>query len=157
MYRSVPLKLGIVVPCFNEEDVLPETNARLIALLAQMRDIGLIKNCSAIFYVDDGSQDNTWSIIEQLSDAYSEVCGIKLSRNCGHQSALLCGLMTALGDALISVDMGRAEIAGQDLANRTASLVLPAPTVLNPRVDHHRTITYHVNLKRAVEPSRMKL
>ena len=104
MYRSVPLKIGIVVPCFNEEDVLPETNARLIALLAQMRDIGLIKNCSAIFYVDDGSQDNTWSIIEQLSDAYSEVCGIKLSRNCGHQSALLCGLMTALGDALISVD-----------------------------------------------------
>ena len=67
-------KISVVVPCFNEEDVLPETNARLIALLAQMRDIGLIKNCSAIFYVDDGSQDNTWSIIEQLSDAYSEVC-----------------------------------------------------------------------------------
>ena len=96
--------LGIVIPCFNEEKVLRETTARLISLLARMRAEELISDCSAIFYIDDGSRDATWALIEELSLHYEEVCGIKLSRNCGHQNALLCGLMTAPGDALISVD-----------------------------------------------------
>lgn len=96
--------LGLVIPCFNEEEVLRETTSRLIPLLNQMRDEGLISDHSAIFYVDDGSRDNTWALIEELSVAYTEVCGIKLSRNRGHQNALLCGLMTAPGDMLISVD-----------------------------------------------------
>lgn len=96
--------LGIVIPCFNEEEVLRETTSRLVSLLTQMSDEGLISNDSAVFYVDDGSQDNTWKLIEELSLNHKEVCGIKLSRNCGHQNALLCGLMTSPGDMLISVD-----------------------------------------------------
>lgn len=96
--------LGIVVPCFNEEEVLRETNARLVCLLSSMRSDGLISDGSSIFYVDDGSRDGTWGIIEKLSRAHDEVSGIKLSRNCGHQNALICGLMTAPGDMLISID-----------------------------------------------------
>ncbi|CAE6712397.1 glycosyltransferase family 2 protein [Candidatus Nitrotoga fabula] len=96
--------LGLVIPCFNEEDVLGETSARLISLLTRMRDEGLIHDRSAIFYVDDGSRDNTWALIKELSAVHKEVCGIKLSCNRGHQNALLCGLMTAPGDMIISVD-----------------------------------------------------
>jgi glycosyltransferase involved in cell wall biosynthesis len=96
--------IGLVIPCYNEEEVLRETTRRLIPLLAQMREEGLISEQSAIFYVDDGSRDKTWALIQALSAAHPEVCGIKLSRNRGHQNALFCGLMTAPGDALISVD-----------------------------------------------------
>jgi glycosyltransferase involved in cell wall biosynthesis len=96
--------LGIVVPCFNEEAVLRETTARLIPLLGKMRNEGLIGDQSAIFYVDDGSRDGTWKLIEELALVHKEICGIKLSRNRGHQNTLLCGLMTAPGDMLISVD-----------------------------------------------------
>jgi glycosyltransferase involved in cell wall biosynthesis len=96
--------LGIVIPCFNEEDVLRETTSRLIPLLSRMHNEGLISDKSAIFYVDDGSRDGTWKLIEELSLEYKEICGIKLSRNYGHQNALLCGLMSAPGDILISVD-----------------------------------------------------
>lgn len=99
-----PPTLGLVIPCFNEEEVLRETTSRLIPLLARMRSEGLISSRSAIFYVDDGSRDRTWALIEELSKAHGEVCGIKLSGNRGHQNALLCGLMTAPGDMLISVD-----------------------------------------------------
>lgn len=97
-------KLGIVVPCFNEEAVLRETTARLISLLGKMRAEGMIDNQSAIFYVDDGSRDGTWALIEELALTHKEICGIKLSRNHGHQNALMCGLMTVPGDMLISID-----------------------------------------------------
>lgn len=96
--------IGLVIPCFNEEEVLRETTRRLIPLLASMRAEGLISGQSSIFYVDDGSRDQTWPLIQELSANHEEVCGIKLSRNRGHQNALFCGLMTAPGDALISVD-----------------------------------------------------
>ena len=96
--------LGIVIPCFNEQEVLRETAARMIALLGRMREENLINGQSAIFFVDDGSRDNTWAIIEELLSAHQEINGIKLTRNRGHQEALLCGLMTAPGDILISVD-----------------------------------------------------
>ncbi|MBB3176340.1 glycosyltransferase family 2 protein [Variovorax sp. Sphag1AA] len=96
--------LGLVIPCFNEEEVLPETAARLISLLARMRSENLVSERSAIFFVDDGSRDNTWAVITELLNSHEEVNGIKLSRNRGHQEALLCGLMTAPGDMLISVD-----------------------------------------------------
>ncbi|MBB2916089.1 glycosyltransferase family 2 protein [Cupriavidus alkaliphilus] len=99
-----PPVLGLVIPCYNEEQVLQETTARLIPLLEKMHEDGLISDRSAIFYVDDGSRDRTWSLIEELSAAHPQVCGIKLSCNRGHQNALLCGLMTAPGDVLISVD-----------------------------------------------------
>jgi polyisoprenyl-phosphate glycosyltransferase len=100
---SAPV-ISLVIPCYNEEAVLRETTARLIPLLQQMREEGLVSDKSAVFYVDDGSRDKTWALIQELSAAHGEICGIKLSRNRGHQNALFCGLMTAPGDALISVD-----------------------------------------------------
>jgi glycosyltransferase involved in cell wall biosynthesis len=99
-----PINLGIVVPCFNESAVLVETTTRLLTLLKRMREDGLINTQSSISLIDDGSNDGTWDLITDLSKKHDEVCGIRLSRNQGHQNALLCGLMTAPGDALISID-----------------------------------------------------
>lgn len=97
--------LAVVVPCYNEQEVLPETSARLGALLRRLIDAGKIAATSRIWFVDDGSRDRTWPLIEEASTVVgSLVCGIKLSRNRGHQAALMAGLMTATGDVLISVD-----------------------------------------------------
>lgn len=97
--------LAIVVPCYNEQECLPETSSRLAALLQVMIDGGLIDSASRIWFVDDGSRDRTWPLIEAASQQVAlRVCGIKLSRNRGHQIALLAGLMTAKGDVLISID-----------------------------------------------------
>lgn|SRR5690554_87910 len=96
--------LGIVVPCFNETEVLNETVSRLSELLRRMCNDGQISKQSAVYLVDDGSTDNTWPVIQQLCEGSKDVCGIKLSRNRGHQNALFCGLMTVPGDMLISVD-----------------------------------------------------
>ena len=101
---AIPPSLGVIVPCYNEEAVLPETSSRLKALIASMRAENLISDSSAIFFVDDGSRDRTWELISGLTADSSYVCGIKMSRNRGHQNALFCGLMTAPGDILISVD-----------------------------------------------------
>lgn len=97
--------VGIVVPCFNEEEVLAETSKRLSALLGRLVAEELISQESRIWFVDDGSTDRTWQVISSLSSfPDSVVNGIKLSRNCGHQVALIAGLMSAQGDALISID-----------------------------------------------------
>lgn len=104
LINNLPPVLGLVIPCFNEAEVLRETTNRLITLLNLMRVEGLISEDSSIFYIDDGSNDDTWQLIEELSASDDGVSGIKLSRNQGHQNALLCGLMTAPGDILISVD-----------------------------------------------------
>lgn len=96
--------LGVLVPCFNEAQVLPETASRLQKLLSGMRADGLVSNDSRVVFIDDGSRDGTWQKIEELSNEAADICGIKLSRNSGHQNALLCGLLTAPGDILISVD-----------------------------------------------------
>jgi glycosyltransferase involved in cell wall biosynthesis len=98
------IRLAIVVPCYNEEEVLPETNRRLTSLLVRMHAAGQVTSDSAIHYVDDGSRDGTWRLIEQLAASNPLVHGIKLSRNRGHQAALLAGLLTVEGDALVSVD-----------------------------------------------------
>ena len=100
----MPVHLSIVVPCFNEQEVLPETNRRLMAVLSSLLEAGSITAASTVYYVDDGSGDGTWSLIEDLAAGDSMVRGIKLSRNRGHQVALLAGLMTAEGDAVVSVD-----------------------------------------------------
>lgn len=97
-------EVGLVLPCYNEQEVLPETTARLIALLSRLKLSGEVADNSTIFYVDDGSRDHTWQLIENYAETDSQVCGIKLSRNRGHQNALLCGLMIAPGDVLISLD-----------------------------------------------------
>ena len=98
------IRLAIVVPCYNEEEVLPETNRRLISLLDRIQINNLIASDSTIYFVDDGSTDQTWQIIQSMAQADSRVCGIKLSCNRGHQNALLAGLMTAEGDAIVSID-----------------------------------------------------
>jgi glycosyltransferase involved in cell wall biosynthesis len=99
-----PATLNLVVPCYNEEEVLSETSSRLIALLERLIDAGEVSDESRIIFVDDGSRDRTWSIIELLHAKNAHCGGIKLSRNRGHQNALLAGLMTAQGDVLVSLD-----------------------------------------------------
>lgn len=100
-----PPILGIVVPCYNEHEVLPETAKRLAELLARLVQSGDVSELSAVWFVDDGSRDDTWAIILGLAEQPDSVFrGIKLSRNRGHQAALLAGLMRAEGDVLISID-----------------------------------------------------
>ena len=98
------IHLAIVVPCYNEHEVLPETNRRLIALLDRMAVAGLVIEGSAIHYVDDGSRDGTWPLIQQLAAQDPRVHGLKLSRNRGHQAALMAGLLNVEGDAMVSID-----------------------------------------------------
>jgi polyisoprenyl-phosphate glycosyltransferase len=101
---TAPVRLAIVVPCYNEEEVLPETSRRLLALVTRLQAAALVSRQSGIYFVDDGSRDRTWSLIESLCATDPRVIGIKLSRNRGHQNALLAGLFAAEGDAVVSVD-----------------------------------------------------
>jgi polyisoprenyl-phosphate glycosyltransferase len=96
--------ISIVIPCYNEQEVLPETNKRLLDLLDRMQAGGLVTADSGVYYVDDGSRDGTWALIEQLALQDDRVHGLKLSRNRGHQAALMAGLLSVQGDALISID-----------------------------------------------------
>ncbi|NOZ84089.1 MAG: glycosyltransferase family 2 protein [Epsilonproteobacteria bacterium] len=98
------MKLGIVVPCYNEEDVLEETSNRLFSLLIGLIEKGKIENDSRIYFVDDGSRDKTWTLIKESCARDQHFCGIKLAKNRGHQNALLAGLFMARGDALITID-----------------------------------------------------
>lgn len=99
------MKLVIVVPCYNEEDVLPETTYRLSAVLDKLIKEKSIKE-GKILYVDDGSRDNTWSLIKRFSENNGYVSGLKLAHNRGHQHALWAGLEWAAdnSDAAISID-----------------------------------------------------
>ena len=98
--------LYLVIPCYNEEEVLPETARQLLAKMNSMFERGMISRESRILFVNDGSKDRTWEIIEELHASNSIYSGVKLSRNKGHQNALLAGLMTAKGkaDMMISLD-----------------------------------------------------
>ena len=98
------LNLSIVVPCYNEASVLPETFARLLALWDKLSCAGKISIESRIFFIDDGSEDQTWALIESRSQADKRIGGIKLSCNKGHQYALLAGLLSVPGDAVVSID-----------------------------------------------------
>ncbi|MGH8603702.1 MAG: glycosyltransferase [Gammaproteobacteria bacterium] len=98
------MELAIIVPCYNEQEVLTEAAKRLLAVLSRLLDAAKISPKSKAIFVDDGSKDQTWSIIEQLCVRDDRISGIKLSRNRGHQSALLAGLFTANGDALVTID-----------------------------------------------------
>lgn len=97
-------RLSIVVPCYNEEQVLPATQARLADLLTRLHRDGLIDAASQVLFVDDGSRDRTWPLIERLNAADPRFRGIKLAHNRGHQNALLAGLLTAEGDVVVSLD-----------------------------------------------------
>ncbi|MCI7472806.1 MAG: glycosyltransferase family 2 protein [Clostridiales bacterium] len=98
--------LYIVVPCYNEEEVLPETSRRLKEKLEALMAAGTISRESRVLFVNDGSKDRTWQIIEELHESCPIFSGVDLSRNRGHQNALLAGLMTAKErcDMAISMD-----------------------------------------------------
>jgi polyisoprenyl-phosphate glycosyltransferase len=96
--------LGVVIPCYNEEEVLPETAQRMKAVIVRLISLGKISGHSRVIFVDDGSRDRTWDLIERLSSESPLFAGIKLSRNKGHQNALVAGLFTVEGDAVISID-----------------------------------------------------
>ena len=98
--------LYIVVPCYNEEEVLPETAKRLKAKLSALTAAGKISPESRVLFVNDGSRDKTWEEICALHRAEAVFSGVDLSRNRGHQNALLAGLMTAMErcDMAISMD-----------------------------------------------------
>lgn len=99
-------KLVIVVPCYNEEEVLKETTRQLEIVLNDMLEKGSITEGNVV-YVNDGSRDNTWMLIEELASKYSWIKGLKLAHNVGHQQALWAGLEWASAqnyDAAISID-----------------------------------------------------
>jgi glycosyltransferase involved in cell wall biosynthesis len=98
--------LYLVIPCYNEEEVLHETAKRLLKKITTMIDNKLISKDSKILFVNDGSKDKTWNIIEELYSQNNIFSGVNLSRNKGHQNALLAGLMTAkeFADMTISLD-----------------------------------------------------
>lgn len=95
-----------VVPCYNEQEVLPETAKRLLQKVKTLVEDGRISSSSRIVFVDDGSRDTTYEIISRLAAEEEMFAGVKLSRNRGHQNALLAGLMTVkdYADAVISLD-----------------------------------------------------
>lgn len=106
MKKEVGNILYVVVPCYNEEEVLYVTTEKLTEKLEKMIKDNLINKNSKIMYVNDGSKDNTWKIISELNKKNKFVTGVNLSRNRGHQNALLAGLMTAknYADMVISMD-----------------------------------------------------
>ena len=88
--------LTIVVPCYNEEEVLPETVKELGGVLENMIAERKVADNSKILFVDDGSKDKTWSLIQKFEEQHDYITGIKFSRNFGHQNALVAGLTTAV-------------------------------------------------------------
>lgn len=99
-------KLFVVIPCYNEEEVLGETSKRMYELFDKMESEGLIGSGSRIVMVDDGSKDATWRIISSLCEHDKRFRGVKLAHNAGHQNALLGGLMTVKDecDCAVSID-----------------------------------------------------
>lgn len=98
--------LTIVVPCYNEQEVLPETVKELGNILQNLVDDHQISSESKILFVNDGSQDKTWQLISRYTNEYSYVAGVKFSRNYGHQNALIAGMTVAVdySDMIITID-----------------------------------------------------
>ena len=98
------MKLYIVIPCYNEEEVLPWSLERLTALITRLRDELSVE--ARLLLVDDGSRDRTWQLISDAADRHPEVAGLKLAHNVGHQNALWAGLEQAVDkcDATVSID-----------------------------------------------------
>ncbi len=103
--------LYIVIPCYNEQEVLPITAPMFLKKLTQLCDDGLIADDSRIMFVNDGSTDGTWELIRALSEENEHYIGISQSRNRGHQNALLAGLMEARDRCDISISI---DCDGQD-------------------------------------------
>ena len=101
-----PPVVALVIPCFNEEEMLPYTIEHLIPLFTDLIWRKVINHMSRILFVDDGSRDITWSLIQKYHQEHPCINGLKLSRNVGHQKALLAGLLKAkdFADCIISID-----------------------------------------------------
>jgi glycosyltransferase involved in cell wall biosynthesis len=103
-FGSAPVQISIVVPCYNEEAVIGECSRQLRQVIGDLVAAGKVTSDSQIVFVNDGSRDRTWETIQELCASDPVFSGICLSRNFGHQGALLAGLHAAPGDALISID-----------------------------------------------------
>lgn len=112
--------LYIVIPAYNEEEVLPVTSPMFLEVLSKMIDDNMVSDESKIMFVNDGSRDKTWEMIEALSEKDKHFCGVSLSRNRGHQNALLGGLMYAKDRADITVSI---DCDGQDDINAIREMV----------------------------------
>jgi len=120
MKENMQPRLYIVIPCYNEESVLPITAPLFAQKVRELIEAGKVRQDSRVMFVNDGSKDKTWEIIQNLADSDSIFTGISLSRNRGHQNALLGGLMEAkdLCDITISIDCD-----GQDDINAMNAMV----------------------------------
>jgi len=103
MTTSIP-SLAVVIPCYNEEEMLPKTLATMLNLRDSMIAKGKINQESKIYLVDDGSKDKTWKILAEEAEKNSALVAVKLSRNKGHQNALYAGLCTTTEDITVSID-----------------------------------------------------
>ena len=112
--------LYLVIPCYNEEQVLPLTSGKFKAKLDELEQAGKIIDKSRVMFVNDGSKDTTWHIISTLCDEDERYAGISLSRNRGHQNALIAGLMEAKKYADITISM---DCDGQDDINAIGEMV----------------------------------
>jgi glycosyltransferase involved in cell wall biosynthesis len=101
---DAPPRLVIVVPCHNEEEALHGTVRTLLARLDELESQGLIAASSSLCLVDDGSTDRTWAMIRELHASQPRVQGLKLTRNYGHQAALLAGMFEVDADAVVTID-----------------------------------------------------
>ena len=113
--------LWMVIPCYNEEAVLPRTAPMFRDVLNRLVEQGLVSAESRILFVDDGSGDGTWGIIKDLAGKDPAFRGISLSRNRGHQNALLCGLMECRGRCDVSVSL---DCDGQDDVSKVSEMLL---------------------------------
>lgn len=103
MTTPIP-SLAVVIPCYNEEEMLPKTLATMLALRDSMIAKGKVNQDSKIYLVDDGSKDKTWKILNEEASKNPALVAIKLSRNKGHQNALYAGLCTTTEDITVSID-----------------------------------------------------
>jgi glycosyltransferase involved in cell wall biosynthesis len=103
MTTSIP-SLAVVIPCYNEEEMLPKTLATMLNLRDVMIAKGKINQDSKIYLVDDGSKDKTWKILAEEATKNPALVAVKLSRNKGHQNALYAGLCTTTEDITVSID-----------------------------------------------------
>ena len=120
-------RLAIVVPCYNEEAVLPLTAPVFLDTLTDLAKQNLICDTSSVVFVDDGSKDSTWQIITDLSSADSRVVGLKQSRNRGHQSTVLAGLLECKTDYDVTISI---DADGQDDPGAMAEMLRAFHTVL---------------------------
>lgn len=120
MVRTKIPTLYIVIPCYNEEEVLPVTAPLFLGKLRELTQAGKISDSSRVLFVNDGSKDTTWNIIRQLSESDPHYAGIALSRNRGHQNALLAGLMEAKRNCDITISI---DCDGQDDINAMNAMV----------------------------------